>query len=92
MFRAAEKADKVEQDFNTRRKVIKEQAINSAHYSTVTHEQFTEILRGIGTYTPTTESQKAKKLTSRTNCKNCGALLQSDMCDYCGTNYKGVSI
>lgn len=23
-----------------------------------------------------------------TNCKNCGAVLKSDICEYCGTDYR----
>ena len=27
------------------------------------------------------------KTTPLTNCKNCGAILTSDVCEYCGTIY-----
>lgn len=30
-----------------------------------------------------------KKITYPTNCKNCGAIMKSCTCEYCGTTYTG---
>lgn len=31
--------------------------------------------------------EKPTKITYPSNCKNCGAVLKSHVCEYCGTHY-----
>jgi hypothetical protein len=66
------------------------------------YEQVTKMMIGRGgLYSSVTNSALCGKINevkawkSRqphpTNCKNCGAVLQSNKCEYCKTNYGGVT-
>lgn len=38
------------------------------------------------------DEQTIEKITSLTNCKNCGAPLTGTKCEYCGTDYRWRTI
>ena len=43
----------------------------------------------LGRHDSPREEPKPAKITYPTNCKNCGAVMKSCTCEYCGTTYTG---
>ena len=46
-------------------------------------------LCGVENLNESKEEPKYTKITYPTNCKNCGAVMKSCTCEYCGTTYTG---